>query len=378
MDDYYKILGVSKDSDIKEIKRAYRKLAGEHHPDKNKSSDDKKFKEINEAYSVLSDPQKRASYDRFGNADFANQQGGPSGGYTSGRQAGGATGGFRYETSSANFGGFEDIFSDLFGGGFSQTGTGSGSQSRSRSGTPDLSGDDMEIYINVDLKDIVFGAEKQLSFYAMVKCATCRGIGSSTFKTETCSTCKGSGRIRKVSQSFFGNVAVEEACSTCKGTGKIIRDKCRICGGSGRVKQLKKMVVKIPKGANDESILKFQKDGGAGLNGGESGDLYIHIKVNQDSRFRRDGNDLKVESHISISTAVLGGVLNIDTLYGAINLKIPQGTQSGEVFRIKQKGIPYLHGRGIGDLYVTVKVNIPKRLSGNEKKLFETLKTLEY
>lgn len=372
MDDYYKILGVSRDADIKEIKRAYRKLAGEHHPDKNKSSDDKKFKEINEAYSVLSDPQKRASYDRFGNADFANQQG-PGGGYTSGGQAGGTTGGFRYETSSANFGGFEDIFSDLFGGGFtSQQSGGRGSSA------PDLSGDNMEVYINVDLVDIVFGAEKQFSFYAMVKCMTCKGTGSSTGSVETCSTCKGNGHVRKISQSFFGNVAIDEVCSTCKGTGKIIKDKCRVCSGTGRAKQLKKMTIKIPKGANDESVLKFQGEGGAGLNGGISGDLYIHIKVNPDSRFKRDGNNLKVESHISISTAVLGGVLNIDTLYGAINLKIPQGTQSGEVFRIKQKGIPYLHGRGIGDLYVTVKVNIPKRLSGDEKKLFETLKTLEY
>ncbi len=370
MDDYYKILGVSRDADIKEIKRAYRKLAGEHHPDKNKSADDKKFKEINEAYSVLSDPQKRASYDRFGNADFANQQGGPGGGYTSGGQTGGSTGGFRYESSSANFGGFEDIFSDLFGGGFSQQGS-------SRSESVDLSGDDMEIYINVDLKDIVFGAEKQLSFYAMVKCTVCKGTGSSTLKTETCPTCKGTGHVRKISQSFFGNVAVSEVCSTCKGAGKIIKDKCRTCSGTGRVKQLKKMTIKIPKGANDESVLKFQGEGGAGLNGGVSGDLYIHIKVNPDSRFKRDGNNLKVVSHINIPTAVLGGVLDVDTLYGPIKLKIPQGTQSGEIFRVKQKGIPYLHGRGVGDLYVTVKVDIPKKLSSDEKRLFETLKTLD-
>ncbi|MHB8442898.1 MAG: molecular chaperone DnaJ [Patescibacteria group bacterium] len=375
MDDYYKVLGVSKDSDIKEIKRAYRKLAGEHHPDKNKSSDDKRFKEINEAYSVLSDPQKRASYDRFGNADFANQQGGPGGGYSYGGATGGQqAGGFRYESSSANFGGFEDIFSDLFGGGFASGQSGGGRAGRSS--TPDLSGDDMEIYINVDLADVVFGIEKQLSFYAMVKCTICKGTGSSTGSTETCSVCKGSGHVRKISQSFFGNVAVDEACSTCSGTGKIIKDKCRTCSGTGRIKQLKKMTIKIPKGANDESVLKFQGEGGAGVNGGVSGDLYIHIKVNPDSRFKRDGNNLKVVSHINITTAVLGGILDVDTLTGPIKLKIPQGTQSGEIFRVKQKGVPYLHGRGVGDLYVTVKVDIPKRLSSDEKKLFETLRTL--
>ena len=353
--DYYEILGVSKDASDVEIKKAYRKLAGIYHPDKNKSSDSHdKFKEINEAYSVLSDKQKRANYDRFGTADFADMGGNPSGGGYS---------------SDFNMGDIGDIFSDFF----SSSGFGFGNTSRREK---DFTGSDVEVSLNVDLNDVIFSTDKEISFYTMVKCSVCSGTGSSTKESEKCSVCDGTGKTKKVTQSFFGNIAVEVECSNCMGSGVVIKNKCSTCSGTGRVKQLKTIKIKIPKGVEDGTVLKFRNDGSAGLHGAASGDLYIRIKVNPSNIYKRNGNNLEYMTNINISTAVLGGVVSIPTPYGSVNLKIPSGTQSGDKFKIRGKGVPYFHGRGVGDLFVTLHVNIPKRIDRGKKRIFEELRNL--
>ena len=364
MSDYYEILGISKSADEKEIKRAYRKLAGEYHPDKNSAPDaDKKFKEINEAYSVLSDSQKKANYDRFGNAEpFGPGGNSGSGGYEQGG------GGFS-DFSSAGFGGFEDIFSDFFGGNFNF------SESRNNNNSPrDLSGEDIRVILDVTLEDVVFQTERDIAFYAMNKCSHCKGTGSKSGKVTTCSTCNGTGKVRKVTQSFIGNIAMESICSTCKGSGHIITDKCNYCQGTGRIKELKKMKIKIPLGANDDTVLKFAGSGSVGENGAISGDLYINLKVAQHKLYKRQGSDLLGLVVIDIPTAVLGGIVSVQTIYDKVNLKIPSGVQDGEKFKIKNKGVPQIHGHRVGDYIVTVKINIPKHLSFKEKKLYQELK----
>jgi molecular chaperone DnaJ len=362
MKDYYEILGVSKSADEKEIKRAYRKLAGEYHPDKNSASDaDKKFKEINEAYSVLSDSQKRANYDKFGNAEPFGPN---SGGANYGQQSGDFS-----DFSSAGFGGFEDIFSDFFGGNFNS------SQSRSDS-RRDNSGEDIHAIMDITLEEVIFQTEKEIAFYAMVKCSHCSGTGSKSGKVSECTTCNGTGKVRRVTQSFIGNIAMESICNVCKGTGKVITDKCSYCIGTGRTKELKKMKIKIPLGASDETVLKFSGSGSAGINGGASGDLYINIRVQSHKLYKRSGNDLLRNISIDVPTAVLGGVVETETIYDKVNLKIPAGVQDGEKFKIKGKGVPFIHGHKVGDYIVTVKINIPKRISSQEKKLYQELKNI--
>jgi molecular chaperone DnaJ len=365
MSDYYEILGISKSADEKEIKRAYRKLAGEYHPDKNSSPDaDKKFKEINEAYSVLSDSQKRANYDRFGNAEpFGPGGNSGSGGYEE------STGGFS-NFSSAGFGGFEDIFSDFFGGNFNF------SDSRNSNSSKDSSGEDIRVIIDVTLEEVIFPTEREIAFYAMNKCSHCKGTGSKSGKVSVCSNCNGTGKVRKVTQSFIGNIAMESICNTCKGTGKVISDKCNYCLGTGRVKEIKKMKIKIPQGANDDTVLKFAGAGSVGENNASSGDLYINIKVAQHKLYKRQGNDLLGVVTIDIPTAVLGGIVPVQTIYEKVNLKIPSGVQDGEKFKIKNKGVPFLHGHKVGDYIVTIKINIPKHLSFKEKKLYQELKDI--
>ncbi len=356
MSDYYEILGISKDADEKEIKRAYRKLAGEYHPDKNKASDaDKKFKEINEAYSVLSDPVKRRNYDQFGNADFSS---------------GGGQGFSGADFGGANFGGFEDIFSDFFGSNFNFSGNSSEQRSRSNSG------EDIELILEVNLKDVIFPTEKDISFYAMSKCSYCNGTGSKSGKVDTCNTCKGLGKVQRVTQSFIGNISMESICPTCKGSGKVIKDKCNHCIGSGRIKELKKMKIKIPQGASNDTVLKFAGSGSAGLNGEKSGDLYLNIKILEDKEYKREGNDLLGTLNIDIPTAVLGGVVDVKTIYDTVKLKIPAGVQDGERFKIKNKGVPSLHGSRVGDYIVKIKVNIPKKISYKERALYQELMKL--
>lgn len=355
--DYYEILGVSKDAQEAEIKKAYRKLAGIYHPDKNSAEDShEKFKEINEAYSVLSDKQKRANYDRFGTQDFGDLGGNTGGTYSQ-----------SYDFNSADIG---DIFSDFF------SGAGFGFSGNNAQREKNNSGDDIEVSLNVDLLDVIFSAEKEIAFYTMMGCSKCDGTGSSTREKEKCSVCSGTGRVKKVTQSFLGNIAVEVACSTCRGSGVVIKNKCSACAGTGRIKQLKKMKIRIPKGVEDSTVLKFRNEGGAGLYGEMGGDLYIHIKVNPSNLYKRSQNNLESSLAINISTAVLGGAVSVPTPYGNVTLKVPQGTQSGDKFKIKGKGVPSFHGRGVGDLFVTLNVLIPRRIDRGKKRLFEELKDL--
>ena len=363
MKDYYSILGVSKDASDQEIKRAFRKLAGEYHPDKNKSANaSEKFKEINEAYSVLSDSQKRKNYDRYGNADFQGFS--PGGSSSSGFSGGGGdfSSGF-----GSNFGGFEDIFSDLFSSGFGNF-TGQGQRETEEE---DL---DIRIGIEVDLSQIINDIETEVSFYVMSKCKVCSGSGSRSGKSQVCSVCKGSGHVRKVTQSFFGNIAIDSICSNCKGKGRIITDKCSSCSGSGRVRTLKKMAIKIPRGVEDNTTLRFRGEGAIGENNSSSGDLFITVHIRNNTDYKRDGNDLETSVPIDIPTAVLGGVIPIKTLYGSVNLKIPEGTSYGDRFVIKSMGLPSMHGRSIGNLYVKVKIVTPRKLSAEERRLYNLLR----
>ncbi len=359
MKDYYSILGVSKDASDQEIKRAFRKLAGEYHPDKNKSANaSEKFKEINEAYSVLSDSQKRKNYDRYGNADFQGFSPGGGGSYSSNDFSSGF---------GSNFGGFEDIFSDLFSSGFGNF-TG---QDQRKTAEEDL---DIRIGIEVDLSKIINDIETEVSFYVMSKCKVCSGSGSRSGKSQVCSVCKGSGHVRKVTQSFIGNIDIDSICSNCKGNGRIITDKCNRCSGSGRVRTLKKMDIKVPRGVEDNTTLRFRGEGSVGENNTSSGDLFITVHVKNNTDYKRDGNNLETSVSIDIPTAVLGGVVPIETLYGSVNLKIPDGTSYGDRFVIKSMGLPAMHGRSIGNLYVKVIIVTPRKLSAEERRLYNLLR----
>lgn len=355
--DYYAILGVSKDASDDEIKKAYRKLAHKHHPDK-QGGDEAKFKEINEAYQVLSDPQKRTQYNQFG-SNFENAgAGGGFGGFDfSGFSSGG---GFNFE------GNLGDIFGDIFGGG-----GGFGQNKRNR-------GEDISIDVEITLEEAFTGIEKELYLYMAVGCDKCDGKGAeSGSRLEKCSFCNGSGKINKERRTMFGVFMQAEVCSHCHGRGEKFDKHCNKCGGDGRVKDKKQIKIKIPAGIDNGQTIKLSGQGGVAHmpanNANLAGDLYIVTHIKPHAVFERKGDDILRNLEISFSKAVLGGVEQVDTLKGKIKLKIPAGIQVGKVIKVKGEGMPRLQSRGTGDLYVMISIKIPNKISRSQKKLIEEL-----
>jgi len=355
--DYYKILGVEKNASADEIKKAFRKKAHKYHPDK-PGGDEKKFKEVNEAYNVLSDEKKKSQYDAFGSAGAsagagfggAGSQGGFEGFDFSGFQQGGAGG----------FGGFD--FSDLFGGGF-------GGGSRVKRGR------DINVELEVSFIDSVFGTKKTFSINKDSVCSGCGGSGAEKgSKMKTCPTCSGAGIVNEVRQTLMGTIQTQAECPDCAGKGKVPEKKCRVCGGSGIERRKEEINVKIPAGVETGNRLRVAGAGQA-VSDGESGDLYIHIKVEDNKDFKKVGNDLYSDLEVPLVDAVLGGKVSAKTVDGKITVKIPAGTQNGKILKVKGQGVKISDTKR-GDLYLKIKVKIPEKLSRKEKKLFEELRDL--
>ena len=349
--DYYEVLGVSKTATQDELKKAYRKLARKYHPDLNKDNEEaaEKFKECNEAYSVLSDDQKRAQYDQFGHAAFENGGMGGGGGF-------GGAGGF------GGFGGsgMEDIFDMFFGG---QGGRGG---SRAKSGPQ--RGADLRFDLEITFEEAAFGLEKEINLYRDETCDHCHGEGAEPgSKVESCPECNGTGYVRFTQNTMFGQMVNERPCSRCKGEGKIISEPCKECRGKGTVKRNKKLKVKIPAGVDNGSRLRVSGEGEAGAKGGPNGDLYVYLYVKPHKFFERDGTTVLCEVPINIVQATLGADIKVPTLDGQVTMKVPEGTQPGKILRLKGKGIPSLRGGGRGDQLVRIKVVVPTKLSDKQK-----------
>lgn len=354
--DFYAILGIQKTASEAEIKQAYRKLSRELHPDKHKGDKGKEaqFKEVNEAYEVLSDPQKKASYDRFGSADFGQAGGGQG--------FGGFGGGFQGFDPSQFSGDLGDLFEGFFGG----------AAGRRRD---DGRGRTVEIDVTIPFADAVNGAERQITFKTQVTCSECSGSGAATgSKTVTCSECGGTGAVTRQTRSIFGTIQQTVVCGTCKGSGKVPEKPCRKCGGEGRVSDRKTVTVRIPAGIDDEQSLRVKGEGEAGRLGAASGDLIVRIRVEPDPRFTREGDDVHATLQLPIVDAVLGTEATVDTVHGKTTIHVPAGTQPGQVLRIKGKGMPVINTSRHGDHYVTVDLHVPTKLGRDEKRLYEELK----
>ncbi len=349
--DYYEILGLNRNASEGEVKKAYRRLAKQYHPDLNKDDPDaeNKFKEMKEAYDVLSDPRKREHYDRFG-----HQAGGPGG-----FEGFGGTG-----FGQAGFGGIDEIFEQFFGGM-------GGMGTRRRQRGPEQ-GDHLRYDLEITLEEAFHGGEKVITIPRTETCPDCDGKKTkSAGGSETCPSCGGSGQQQYTRSTPFGRFVSMQVCSNCRGEGVIISDPCSTCSAQGRIVQERKIEIKIPPGVEDGSRLRVSGGGEAGVRGGPSGDLYVVFRIRPHKVFQRKGSDLWIEETISISQAALGVEKEVPTLEGTANLRIPEGTQHGITFRLKGQGMPYLRGSGRGDLRVTVKVNVPKRLTPRQKELLE-------
>jgi molecular chaperone DnaJ len=353
--DYYKILGISRDANEVEIKKAFREKAHKFHPDK-PSGDEAKFKEINEAYQVLNNPQKRGQYDKFG-SDFANSQTGQ--GFSGWQNASGYGDNIDFEDLGDIFSGMGDIFG--FGG----------SKGRSRSQSR---GNDIQIILTLNLEEIAFGVEKEIELEKNIVCSHCSGKGyEPNSKVDTCSTCQGRGEVIQAQRTIFGNFQSKVTCPKCQGEGKIYVDKCSKCSGHGAIKDKVKMQVKIPAGINEGQSIKLSGSGEAGLKGAIPGDLFIKVKIKNHSEFERDGDDIKSVKKLSFSQVALGDKIDILTLDGKVKLKIPEGTQSNTTFRLKGKGLGHLQSRGRGDHLVKIMVETPKKLSKKQKEIIRDL-----
>lgn len=347
--DYYEVLGLDKSADDSAIKKAYRQLAKKYHPDMNPgdAEAEAKFKEVNEAYAVLSDPEKKAKYDQYGHAAFDPASGGSG------------FGGFEF---GGDFGGFGDIFSSFFGGGF-----GGGSSSR-RNGP--MRGDDVYIRITVGFEEAAFGCKKEVSFNRIEKCPDCSGSGAKKGTSPTtCSVCGGSGSVRTQTRTPLGIMQSTRACDACRGTGKIIKDPCTNCRGTGNIKIKKKLDVTIPAGIDDGQKIVLRGQGNSGKNGGPAGDLIIGVNVRPHAIFERDGNDLYCEIPVTFVDAALGAEIDIPTLEGKQKYSIPEGTQNGTTFTLRGKGVTRVNTSTRGDLYLTINVEVPKNLNEEQKEL---------
>ncbi len=336
MSDYYETLGVKKDATKEEIKKAYKKLAKKYHPDLNKGKSEDKFKEINEAYAALSDDQKRANYDRFGTADNQYSQG--FGGFNQG------------------FGGFSDIFESFFD---------MGGRRRARRGR------DLRYEMEVTFHESCFGIKKKIKVSKLDRCEKCEGFGGTGEKS--CESCNGQGRVQKNYRTPFGSISQSHTCSACSGSGKTVKEVCDECSGKGRVQKTKTIEVKVPAGIKDGQSLRLSGEGEAGSPGARSGDLFVEIFVTPHEIFERKGDDILLEFPISFSQAALGDKVEVPTIRDKVNMKIPAGTQSGTIMKLKEEGVKNVNGYGTGDQLVRVKVKTPKKLSAKQKKLFEDL-----
>ena len=347
--DYYEVLGVSRDATEDETKKAYKKLARKYHPDMNPGDKEaeEKFKEVNEANEVLSDPEKKARYDQFGFAGVDPTYGAGAGG--------GAYGGAGFD-----FGDLGDIFGSFFGGGF-------GGGARTRNGPQ--RGDSIRASVAISFTEAAFGCEKEVTLERSEQCSACKGNGCAPGTTpEICPDCRGTGTVMRAQRTPFGVMQSQMPCQKCGGTGKIIHQPCQECHGSGSVRHRRTIKVSIPAGIDDGQTISLRGQGHAGRNGGPSGDLLITIMVRPHDIFRREGTAVFCEAPITFTQAVLGGELEIPTIDGKVKYSIPEGTQTGTVFRLKGKGIPVLNGRGRGDQYVTVTIETPTNLNKEQKE----------
>lgn len=342
--DYYEVLGIDKNANEDEIKRSYRKMAKKHHPDLNPDDHESevKFKEVNEAYEILRDPEKRSRYDRFGHAGVDPQAGGYNQGF------------------GGDFGDIFDIF-DIFGSGFG------GSSSRRRGPTK---GADIRYDLNLEFKEAVFGVEKEIQVRRTEECHVCSGTGAKPGTTkETCSKCNGTGEVRHAQQTPFGQFVRTSTCDMCDGTGEVIEEKCNNCRGTGNEIKSKKIMVKVPAGVDSGSIISIRGEGEPGEMGGPRGDLYIYLDVIPDPIFKRSKNNIFLDIPITFTEASLGAEIKVPTLEGTETYNIPSGTQTGTRFKIKGQGVPNLRGSGRGNLFFTVKVKVPTELTDKQKEL---------
>ena len=345
--DYYEVLGVQKGASDEEIKKAFRKQSKKYHPDLNPGNKDAedKFKEVNEAYQVLSDPDKKSKYDQFGHAGVDPNFGAGGGGY----------GGAGFD--------FGDIFGDIFGGGFG---------GRQRRNGP-VRGNDIRKVIEITFEEAAFGCEKKMNIQAQEKCETCGGTGAKAGSTvETCHNCNGTGQVRTQQRTILGYVTNVTTCPHCHGEGKIIKEKCNDCRGTGTVRKSKTVEIQIPAGIDDGQTMQLSGKGEAGQKGGPNGDLLLTVRVRPHEIFERDGSDVYIDMPITFVQAALGAKVKVPTLDGPVELNIPEGTQTGSKFRMKGKGIPYLRSKSRGDQYVTVHVEVPRNLNSKQKELLRS------
>lgn len=360
------MLGLEKDAQAAEMKRAYRKLVRKYHPDHNKSEDaEEKFKEVQEAYEVLSNDEKRSAYDQYGHAA------------TDGFGAGGPSGFSGFGGGSPfDMGDLSDILNQVMGGiGGGNVGFDFGFGNRGRSGaTRSRRGADIKKDLKLDFEEAIWGVEHEIDIERYVACEKCGGSGAKDKKMKKCKTCDGQGRVQRVQRSILGNIATVAECPDCSGRGETPKEKCDDCGGKAIKTEKKKTKIKIPEGSFDGMVLRFRNGGHAGEQGGEYGDLYIELQVTSHETFERRDDDIYIDLTIPVTMAVLGGELDVPTIHGDMRMKIPAGTQPGAIFRLSKKGAPKLNGRGFGDEYVRTEVEIPKKLKKDEKKLWEELR----
>lgn len=345
--DYYEILGIPKNASADDVKSAFRQLARKYHPDVNKEPDaEERFKEINEAYGILSDEQKRAAYDRFGHAGVQG--------------AGGMPQDFTVD--------FADLFGELFGFG------GMGGRSARRSQNMPRRGSDLQMKLDLTFEQAVFGLEKDVEYTRDEICSRCQGRGAEPGTSATrCATCGGSGEVRQVRQTILGSMVQVATCPNCHGAGETISTPCHQCNGHGLERKTRKKIVSIPGGVDTGTQIRLPGEGQPGVNGGPYGNLFLVIEVKPHQYFRRHGNDIQLDLGVNVAQAALGAEVEVDTVDGPARLKIPAGTQPGKVLRLKGKGVPHLRGQGRGDQLVVVNVEIPKSLNADQRKLFEQL-----
>lgn len=357
--DPYAILGLSKSASVDDIKKAYRSMSKEWHPDKHKGDKkaEEKFKEINEAYETLNDPKKKQMYDQFGSA-----QGPQGGGGFGGFQGFGGANGFDFSQFSGMGGGVGDIFDSFFGG----------RREREQSDV----GNSLQTSVIVTLQDVLHGVQVPLRLDHDVPCETCGGSGSQGGESISCTTCSGTGQRAQTVQSFFGRVQQRVVCPDCRGAGKVPKDACAHCKGEGRVHKREEVRVDVPPGIEDGQQLRLRGYGQAGLRGGAAGDLLVEIRVKTDPHFQREGQSVASSHSIPVCDAILGATVGIATLHGEVQVSIPAGTEHGQQLRIRGKGLPQVGRTSFGDHYVTINISIPKKLSGKERKLLEEWKEM--